>query len=179
MPSRQRLKPIGGSSGAQVFIPGALWSGPNGLGKAPTAVKTFGKASGFRKIRSSGDGVLATVAWPQLAMHQSRPKPTTLGTLDPIRGLNRWRQPTLQVVAISQQSRLTETGSPHRAGQASPYKRPGATRTRGLDDRREWHLLLTMGHARFFIARTPKLVLRILVPRPKFANDCREQRCRY
>jgi hypothetical protein len=108
---------------------------------------------------------------------RGRPKPTTLGTLDPIRGLNRWRQPTLQVVAISQQSRLTETGSPH-AGLLR-IKAPVRLGHGGLDDRREWHLLLTMGHARFFIARTPKLVLRILVPRPKFANDCREQRCRY
>jgi hypothetical protein len=33
--------------------PGTFGSGPNGLGEAPTVVKTFGKASGFRKIRSS------------------------------------------------------------------------------------------------------------------------------
>jgi len=156
--------------------------GSERLGQSPDRRQNF--RQGFRVPKNKKlwrwcpryCGVAAT---RNASKQRGRPKPTTLGTLDPIRGLNRWRQPTLQVVAISQQSWLTETGSPHRAGRASPYKSPGATRARGLDDRREWHLLLTMGHARFFIARTPKLVLRILVPRPKFANDCREQRCRY
>ena len=54
------------------IYPRSFVVGSERLEESPDRVKTFGKASGVRKIRSSGDGVLATVAWPQLAMHQNK-----------------------------------------------------------------------------------------------------------